>query len=581
MVIYTRVSTNKKEQKTSLDIQREYYTDFAKKKLHTLQHIYADEGLSGTNVRREQFKQMLYDAGLDYVRNDRGSDQFNLSDRPPKFELIVVKDVSRFARNTVVGFDTIKNLRTKGVEIYFENNGLSSFDDLADSVLPFLLGMAESESKGISKKVSFTKQHQARTGVYKPAVLPYGFRRTDDKKIVIEEHEAELVRVMFNRFLEVGAKTIAQEFNREGLRDRNNRSFSAIRINRIIRNTLYYGDVTTNKRSRKNVTDTSLTKNSPDEYIVIKNAVEPIVTKELWQECNLKADERTNPITNKGLKPSYNDHFAQLLFCSNCGKQYTRHTNSGQTKITYICITRRLKGTCNNKSISYNQLKKSMAEIKIDHGLDYLNSRLDYTELKRSIVEIKRSMTEKKEVIHSEIAELERTNKAATNMMIQLFSTSKDAEVVEQVKSTIEERNQQIKKLQYQDAQLNLDYIMDFENELDEKLELISSFLERKTNTFEEMLPLIEKVIIEDHILHFHLTGANFKDEIKKLKERYGVEITGVSHLNNVYTVPRQLKVSIDYFNNVYRIQQDKDAEEYFMSEEFLTNREIGGQSDN
>lgn len=576
MVIYTRVSTDKQEQKLSLQIQRDYYEDYAKKKLHKLHHIYADEGLSGTNARREQFKQMLYDAGLDYVRNDRGSDQFNISDREPKFDLIVVKDVSRFARNTVVGFDTVKNLRSKGVEVLFENNGLSSFNEIADQYLPFLFGMAESESKGISKKVSFTKLHQAKKGIYKPSIVPFGFKRAEDKTLIIDEFEAEVVRWIFKRFTEVGAKTIAMELNKQGLNTRHNKKFATTTINRMIRNPIYYGDVLYNKRSKKNITDTKLTKNEPEDMIMITNAVPPIIDRELWDECNRFADKRTNPKTNKGAKQAINDVFFQKLYCLKCGSRLTRHMTTGRQKINYICINRRVKGSCNARSISFNQLKVAMVDIKIDHVLNLLNNNQDYKELRTAIIKIKCDMTERKTELKNKIDELEKLNKSATNMMIQMFSTENDSDMVATIRETIEERTQEIKVLKYQDAQLNLDYIQQFEIEVNEKYELVRSFMGRLTNTFEEKIDLLEKVIVDDHILTFHFTTANFKSELIKLKERYGVEVRGIGDKNSSYTVPRKLPTAQKYFDEVYLKQRNQQAEDYFMSEEYQENQEIG-----
>lgn len=576
IVIYTRVSTDKDEQKLSLQIQREYYEQYAAKNLHILHHIYADEGLSGTNARRPQFKQMLYDAGLDYNRNNNGSDQFNLSNREPKFELIVVKDVSRFARNTVQGLDIIKNLRTKGVEVIFENAGISSLDDQADFILPFLFSMAENESRNNSKKVSFTKLHQARNGVYRPAIVPFGFRRAEDKGLEIDEFESQIVKHIFNRFLEVGAKTIALDLNTQGIKSRHNKPFGATTINRMIRNSIYYGDVLYNKKSKEDITDTKLTKNKPEDLIVIEGAVEPIIDRELWEQCNLMADKRTNSRTKRGRKPSLDDLFFQKLFCSKCGRTFTRHMQSGRRKINYICMNRRVNGTCDVKSISFLQLRKAMADIKIDHGMNLISSRMDYKEIKVAIHKIKGEMTERKQELKSQIDELDKMNKAATNMMIQMFSSESDSDMVEGIRETIKDRNEQIKYLKYQDAQLNLDYIQDFESEVDEKMGLVESFMERSTSTFEEKVDLLEKVNVGDHMLTFKFTTANFKNELLKLKERYDVEIKGIGHLNDSYTVPRRVPVSMKYYEEIYLKQRDQEAEDYFMSEEFLSEREIG-----
>src|SRR5690606_20404989 len=116
VAIYTRVSTEQESQLNSLKNQKSYYNDYCKEKgfdFDFTNHLYADEGLTGTNIKRDAFQRMLYDAGLDKV-TDEISTRYVLSDRKPKFSYIITKDVSRFSRNTDV-ISVVRLLRKKNV----------------------------------------------------------------------------------------------------------------------------------------------------------------------------------------------------------------------------------------------------------------------------------------------------------------------------------------------------------------------------------------------------------------------------------------------------------------------------------
>lgn len=139
MVGYGRVSTDHEEQRDSLEHQQAFFQDFARARGHTLVRVYADQGISGKWLKkRDGFLQMLRDA-------ERG-----------EFELVVVKDISRFARNTVDSLESIRRLKALGIECIFVNNSLKVLGE-SEFIVTIMAAIAQEESANLSKRVKFGK----------------------------------------------------------------------------------------------------------------------------------------------------------------------------------------------------------------------------------------------------------------------------------------------------------------------------------------------------------------------------------------------------------------------------------------
>lgn len=147
---YGRVSTDEEKQLDSLEHQIEFFSEFAKTRNYTLVHIYADEGISGKQLKkRDEFMKMMADA-------EHG-----------QFDMVVVKDVSRFARNTVDLLTQVRRLRSLGIEVVFVNNNQKTLGE-SEFVITLLGAMAQEESANLSKKVKFGKQIASKRGSVPP-----------------------------------------------------------------------------------------------------------------------------------------------------------------------------------------------------------------------------------------------------------------------------------------------------------------------------------------------------------------------------------------------------------------------------
>lgn len=368
-VLYTRVSTNKDEQEKSLQIQEEVYKDYCKHKGYELIQIYPDKGTATSVRQRPEFLEMMRHAGLDYEVNNEGTDIFRTSDRESKFDIIIVKDASRFSRNIEIGVATVNRLKDKDVTVIFENAGISSTDPNAQFILPLLFSMAENESISLSKKIKFSKRFIAeKKQEYKPSRVPYGYKKVDGK-IVIDEDEEEVIKFIFSRFKEVGGNTVAKELKDKEILTKLEKNWSTHQVIRTIKNRIYTGTAISNQTDKKNVTDTKRYETQEEDWVEIFNAVPPIISQTEWENANEIRENRRDKKKNRGIKqPAPDNLYYKKATCGNCGSGYNRHvgrnTTSSKAKISYLCQNRRNKNGCNNKSVTLQILERSLSSIE-------------------------------------------------------------------------------------------------------------------------------------------------------------------------------------------------------------------------
>lgn len=184
---YARVSTDSDEQFTSYEAQIDYYTQYIKKRDDwEFVKVYTDEGISGTNTkRREGFNEMVADA------------------LAGKIDLIVTKSVSRFARNTVDSLVTVRKLKEHHVEVFFEKENIYTFDSKGELLITIMSSLAQEESRSISENVTWGQRKRFADGkVTMPFKNFLGYDRGEGGVPVINEKEAEVVRMIYRLFLE-------------------------------------------------------------------------------------------------------------------------------------------------------------------------------------------------------------------------------------------------------------------------------------------------------------------------------------------------------------------------------------------
>lgn len=339
---YCRVSTEKEAQIDSLENQIEFFNEFAKNNGYELYNLYADEGISGKQIKhRKQFQAMMQDA------------------KSKKFEKVVVKDVSRFARNTVDLLQSIRELNSYEIEVEFLSNG-EIMKGGSEFILTVVGAMAQQESANISKRVKFGKDITAKRG--RVPNIVFGYDKIPDERytLKINEEEAKIVKEIFENYVYKGMGTtkIAWELNERGIRTKKTKSrWVQTSIVRMLKNSIYTGRVT-NKKSE--VTDfiTGTRKDLPEEeWIIVEKPEMRIISDELFNKAQEILAQRSTEfkLNCKREKTSY--VFSTLIYCKHCGYSYRRvkrkYSENGKEYIRWVCSGRNSMGvsSCPNTTV--------------------------------------------------------------------------------------------------------------------------------------------------------------------------------------------------------------------------------------
>ena len=255
---YARVSTNSEEQQTSYEAQVDYYTKYIKSRPDwEFVEVYTDEGITATNTKkREGFKEMVENALAGNI------------------DLIITKSVSRFARNTVDSLTTIRKLKDKGIEVFFEKENIYTLDSKGELVLTIMSSLAQEESRSISENVTWGRRKQFADG---NVCLPYkhflGYKKGEDGKPEVVPAEAAIIRLIYMLFLE--GKTpgaIADYLTEQGFPTPTNKSkvWHLKTVESILTNEKYKGSAILQKKYTVNYLEKKMAVNDgqvPKYYI--------------------------------------------------------------------------------------------------------------------------------------------------------------------------------------------------------------------------------------------------------------------------------------------------------------------------
>ncbi len=320
---YARVSTDNDEQLTSYEAQVDYYTNYiANHAEWTFVGLYADEGISGTSIkRRKGFQKMIADA-LD-----------------GKIDLIITKTISRFARNTVDSINTVRMLKEKGVEVFFENHNLWTFDPTAELTITILSSIAQEESRNLSENVKWGHRHRMSEGrVSMPYKRFLGYEKGENGQPAINEEQAELVRSIYTLFM--GGMTpsgIAMQLTSEGIpTPAGKRNWQSCVIESVLSNEKYKGDALLQKTFCTNYLTKKMKVNEgeiPQYYVTGSHPA--IVSEELFDyvQFELKRRKGVRCIATSGC-------FAGRVICGDCGTAYGAkvwHSNSKYRRTVWQC----------------------------------------------------------------------------------------------------------------------------------------------------------------------------------------------------------------------------------------------------
>ncbi|MFC4103582.1 recombinase family protein [Paenibacillus xanthanilyticus] len=367
---YCRVSTDSDDQLNSLDYQSSYFKDFCHKSVsYDLFKVYADEGLSGTAwSKRVEFQAMLYDAGLD-ISEYRGELTLRDSDRKAKFTRILVKDVSRWARD-VGALDVLKRLKQRGVFVDFITANLSTESMSDDILVGLMMLLAESDSKDKSVKTIFGLAEGARRGRIQTADKFFGYRyikETNDLEIVPEE--AEIVRRIFELYSNgEGYRNITKTLTEEGKFTRSGKPFGQSTLSRMLSNHAYMGTLVRNKFDAPRIFSgkKSATLRDPSEWILHPGRIPAIVSPEVFERAQEARAAKVNYTSRVGLKPT-RSKYAGTIICGKCGSSYIRNreVSSRGGRTYFVCVKKKREGIgfCDSENIDEKTLDLIVEQV--------------------------------------------------------------------------------------------------------------------------------------------------------------------------------------------------------------------------
>lgn len=271
IVYYGRVSTEHEAQLEALEKQMQWYEDQTKYHPNwTVMGRYIDEGITGTLAKkRPAFMRMIEDA------------------RQRKFDLIVTREVCRFARNTVDTLVLTRELKSYGVEVYFVSDNIWTMDGDGELRLTIMATLAQEESRKISERVLAGQAISRQNGVIYGNGNIIGYDRVNGN-YVINPEQAETIRTVFELYAQgLGQKEVVNQLTLRGCKDGNgNVKWSCVKISRILRNATYMGYICYNKSRVNNFLEKKRIKNlDEDSIVMVKGNFEPIVSEELWRQC--------------------------------------------------------------------------------------------------------------------------------------------------------------------------------------------------------------------------------------------------------------------------------------------------------
>lgn len=347
---YCRVSTDKSDQLNSLETQKEFFLEYTKRTGDNLIKLYADEGISGTKIKnRKEFQRMLADA-------EKGL-----------FDMVVVKDISRFARNTVDLLQSVRKLKSLGIETQFLTANMTSMGN-SEFVLTIFGALAQEESANTSKRIKFGKKMNAEKGRVPNIVFGYDKTIGDYFNLSINENEAMAIRQIFQWYIEegYGGSKIANMLNERGIKTKRGNNWSQNSVCRILTNEIYTGKIINGKEEIADFLTGQRKEKDESEWLVTLRPELRIIEDEVFDKAQdiLKGRHDSFKITHERQSNKY--LFSTLIKCKECGWSFRRTVRQYKnTYVRWVCSGHNGKGadSCPNAvTVDEEELIRALQE---------------------------------------------------------------------------------------------------------------------------------------------------------------------------------------------------------------------------
>ena len=436
---YCRVSTDKADQLNSLEAQKQFFSEYTKRTGDVLVRLYADEGISGTKIKnRKEFLRMMSDA-------EKGM-----------FDMVVVKDISRFARNTVDLLQNVRKLKALGIETQFLTANMTSMGN-SEFVLTIFGALAQEESANTSKRVKFGKKMNAEKG--RVPNIVYGYDKTigDYFNLAINEKEAKVIRQIYKWYTEegYGASKISNMLNEQGIRTKRNCKWSQNATCRILTNEIYTGKIINGKQEVADFLTGQRREKDETEWLVTEKPELRIIDDETFERAQEILHSRHGAFNMKHERQSNKHLFSTLIKCNECGWSFRRSVRTYKnTYIRWVCSGHNGKGadSCPN-AVTIDE--DELIQILQDYFANVLKQKkkvINYVvnEFQR-VYKAKDENLEYEKELNSQLAKLQKTREKYMDMYTDDLITREELnEKIGGSRKEIERLENELKIVSYQ-----------------------------------------------------------------------------------------------------------------------------------
>lgn len=476
VTFYARVSTDSDIQLNSLDNQLDYYKQYILSRSNW-EYVdgYVDDGVSGTRVdKRKGFQKMIDDAS-------RG-----------QFDLIITKEVSRFARDLEDSIHYIRLLKEYGVGILFENQNLNTFDTNSELILNIMFNLAQDESRKMSARIKFGHHQAIKNGHVLGSSNITGYRKENCKLVIVPE-EAKLIRKIFELYAtgKYGLYKLGWQLKELGYYNKNGNIYDKDSLKRMISNPKYKGYYRAKEMEVIDYRTKKRKKNLTEDQVLYKDTcgvVPAIVSEELWEMANKILQERTKSYQN-------NNHWSGGVKYALSGKLYCHEHMSNYSRSYRDKEKKKAVWAC-SKYLKY-LVKACQSPIILEEDL-YIILQEIYNKLIKNKLEISNWLIDFYNSFNKEndyIIEQDRINKK-----IMVIEDKKQLLLDLVFKGEI---NRDSLKEQFKRLDKNIQELIKEKDFILEQEQITRKLFDNKMNLSNKIIKILDEEILEDLIREF------------------------------------------------------------------------------
>lgn len=475
--VYVRVSTDRDEQKSSLDNQKNLFYNFIGQQGWELYNFYVDVE-SGTTDKRDSFKRLIEDA------------------EEQKFDCILAKELSRLARNGELSYKIRRVLQSNKIHLITLDGAINTLEDNTDK-FGLYAWLYEEESQRMSRRIKVALEQKARRGEFKGSNPPYGYKVENLQLMPRDDETVEAVKLIYQLYLQgKGMEAIAKELDKRAYptpatvagKVNAGQFWHGSSVKLILRNPHYVGDLVQGRSRVRSVIDKTRVIASPDEWIIVPNTHDPIISREDFEAVQRMLESRYVK------RPKMKTHlFTNVIYCADCGTSLWYLQN----RKGYVCGRHRKHGknACTSHSIKEEYLKKLIMDDLQQMAKALVNKDSILKDFEANIRKKESEKNKRISQMEKEIDELKNENRKYIKLLAQEIITE------DEYRDIVECNRQKINQLESKIIEAK--HVCSAQSKNDDLLKQTAKELERilEFNDLDEELlhRLIERIEIKEN----------------------------------------------------------------------------------